>query len=110
MGKTGDDIPYGMKILHGIEFYSFTVGYTTIKLKSVNFNSINIMMSLSKIALWHKEPVCIPRCGMWPTMTPDLIKATVYESEIFPSSLLQLNSSFTTGVQTYTAFQFKIII
>ena len=38
--------------------------------------------------------------GLWPRMMPDLIKATVYESEIFPSSLLQINSSFTNGVQT----------
>ena len=30
-------IPYGMKILHGIKFYSFTVVGTTVKLKSVKF-------------------------------------------------------------------------
>ena len=86
------EIPYGMKILHGIKFYGFTVGYTTVKLKSVNFYFINITMSLLKI-----------RLDTWPTMMPDLIKATAYESEIFPSSLLQLNSSFT-------AFQFKTIV
>ena len=92
-------IPYGMKILHGIKFYGFTVGDTTVKLKSINFYSINNVMSLLKI-----------RCGTWPTMTPDLLKGTAYGSEIFPSSLLQLNSSFTTGVQINTAFQFKIIV
>ena len=84
-----------MKILHGIKFYGFTIGDTTVKIKSVNFYSINSVMSLLKI-----------RRGTRPTMTRfdegynDLIR-------IFPSSLLQLNSS---GVQTNTAFQFKIII
>ena len=43
------------------------------------------------------------RLDTWPTMTPDLIKATAYESDIFPYSLLQFNSSFT-------AFQFKTIV
>ena len=42
-------MPYGMKILHGIKFYGFTVGDTTVKLKSVNFYFINNMMSLLKI-------------------------------------------------------------
>ena len=92
-------IPYGMKILHGIKFYGFTVGDTTVKLKFVNFYySINIVMSLLKI-----------RHGTWPTMMPDLIKAIAYGSEIFPSSLLQFNSSFITGVQTNTAFQLSEI-
>ena len=63
------------------------VGDTTVKLKSVNFYSVNSVMSLLKI-----------QHGMWLTMTPDLIKATAYGSKIFPSSLLKLNSSFTTGV------------
>ena len=52
-----------MKTLHGIKFYGFTVGYTTVKLKSINFYSINIVMSLLKV-----------QCGTWPT---DLIKASV---------------------------------
>ena len=43
------DIPYGMKILHGIKFYGFTVGNTTVKLKSVNSYSINSVMSFLKI-------------------------------------------------------------
>ena len=30
-------IPYGMKILHGIKFYGFTLVGTTVKLKSINF-------------------------------------------------------------------------
>ena len=34
-------VPYGMKILHGIKFYGFTVGDRTVKLKSINFYSIN---------------------------------------------------------------------
>ena len=54
-----------MKILHTalcrIKFYGFTVGVTTIKLKSVKFYSINSVMSLLKI-----------RHGTWPTMMPDL--------------------------------------
>ena len=62
-----------MKILHGIKFYGFMVDYTTLKLKYVNFYFINIAMSLLKIQL-----------DMWPTMMPDLIRATAYESEIFP--------------------------
>ena len=36
------------KILHGIKFYGFTVGDRTVKLKSINFYSINIVMSLLK--------------------------------------------------------------
>ena len=75
------------------------VGYTTVKLKFINFYSINNAMSLLKI-----------QHGTRPTMMPDLIKATAYESQIFPSSLLQLNSSFITGVQMNTAFQFKTIV
>ena len=82
--------------LHGIKFYGFTVGDTTVKLKSVKFYSINSTMSLLKI-----------QRRTWPTMMPDLIKAIAYGSPIFPSSFLKLNSSFTTGVQTNTAFQFK---
>ena len=31
------NLPYGMKILHGIKFYGFMVGDTTVKLKSINF-------------------------------------------------------------------------
>ena len=81
-----------MKILHGFKFYGFMVDYTTLKLKYVNFYFINIAMSLLKIQI-----------DTWPTMMPDLIRATAYESEIFPSSLLQLNFSFT-------AFQFKTIV
>ena len=61
-----------MKILHGIKFYGFTVGDTTVKLKSINFYSINSAMSLLKI-----------RHGTWPTMVPDLIKAIAYGSEIY---------------------------
>ena len=49
-----------MKILHGIKFYGFTVGDATVKLKSINFYSINSAMSLLKI-----------RRGMWPMMMPD---------------------------------------
>ena len=58
------------------------------------------------------------RRGTWPMMTPDFIKATAYGSEIFPSFLLQLNSSSTTGVHihifvymvpTNTALNFKTI-
>ena len=30
-------IPYGIKILHGIKFYGFTVVGRTVKLKSINF-------------------------------------------------------------------------
>ena len=30
-------LPYGMKILHGIKFYGFTVVGRTVKLKSINF-------------------------------------------------------------------------
>ena len=88
-----------MKILHGIKFCGFKVGDITVKLKSINFYSINGAMSLLKI-----------RRDTWPMMMPDLIKATTCGLEIFPSSLPQLNSSFTTGVQTNTAFQFKIIV
>ena len=33
----GTVLLYDMKILHGIKFYRFTVGDTTVKLKSVNF-------------------------------------------------------------------------
>ena len=95
-----NQLPYGMKILHGIKFYSFTVGDTTVKLKSMNFYSIKSSMSLLKI-----------QCGSWPMMTPDLRKATVYGSEILSSSLPQLNSSIHNWcLQMNTAFQFKIII
>ena len=75
------EIPYGMKILHGIKFYGFMVGDTTVELKSINFYSINSAMSLLKI--WH---------GTWLMMMLDLIKATACGSKIFPSSLPQLNS------------------
>ena len=53
--------------LHGIKFYGFTVGDTTVELKSVNFYSINSAMSLLKI-----------RHGTWRKMMPDLIKTTAY--------------------------------
>ena len=33
----GTVLLYDTKILHGIKFYRFTVGDTTVKLKSVNF-------------------------------------------------------------------------
>ena len=33
-------IPYGTKILHGIEFYGFMVSGRTVKLKSVNWMKI----------------------------------------------------------------------
>ena len=38
------------------------------------------------------------RRGTWPTMLPDLITATAYGSEMFPSFLLQFNSLSITGV------------
>ena len=92
-------IPYGMKILHGIKFYGFTVGYTTVKLKSVNFSSINIAMSLLKI-----------QRGTWPT---DLIKATVYESEIFsllPSRAQLVIHNWRPNEYTHYSFPVQIII
>ena len=60
-----------MKILHGIKFYGFMAGDTTIKLKSINFYSINRAMSLLKI-----------RRGTWPTMMPHLIKAICIYSRV----------------------------
>ena len=73
--------------------------YGWLKLKSVNLYFINIAISSLNI-----------RRRMWLVMMPDLINGTAYETEIFPSSLLQLNSSFTTDVQMNTAFQFKTVI
>ena len=31
------EMPYGMKILHGIKFYGFMVGDTTVELKPITF-------------------------------------------------------------------------
>ena len=35
----GLHIPYGMKILHGIKFYGFTVSVITVKFNSVKYYS-----------------------------------------------------------------------
>ena len=34
-----DQIPYGMKILHGIKFYGFTVSAITVKFNSLKYYS-----------------------------------------------------------------------
>ena len=49
------------------------------------------MNKLQAVEIWR---------GTWPMMLPDLITATAYESEMFPSSLLQFDPLSTICIHT----------